>query len=66
MTETFLSVMMLAGVGLLFGAYKLARRDGMGQKVWLMIAAALVMFGNVALWVVPMGDGQAPVEAVAQ
>ena len=55
---------MLAGIGLLVGAYVLARRDGMSQKVWLMIAVALVMFGNVAIWVVPMGDGQAPVEVV--
>ncbi len=64
MGDTLLSVLMLAGVGLLVGAYMLARRDGMSQKVWLMIAAALVMFGNVAIWVVPMAGGQAPVEAV--
>lgn len=64
MGGTLLSVLVLAGIGLLVGAHVLARRDGMSQKVWLMIAVALVMFGNVAIWVVPMGDGQAPVEVV--
>ena len=64
MGGTLLSVLMLAGIGLLVGAYVLARRDGMNQKVWLMIAVALVMFGNVAIWVVPMEGGKAPVEVV--
>ena len=56
--------MMLAGVGLLAGALFMAGRGAPRQKVVLMIIAAVVMFGNVAMWVVPMGDGQAPVEAV--
>ena len=64
MGGTLLSVLMLAGIGLLVGAFVLARRDGMSQKVWLMIAVALVMFGNVAIWVVPMEGGKAPVEVV--
>ena len=64
MGGTLLSVLMLSGIGLLVGAYVLARREGMSQKVWLMIAVALVMFGNVAIWVAPMGDGKAPVEVV--
>ena len=64
MGGTLLSILMLAGIGLLVGAFVLARREGMNQKVWLMIAVALVMFGNVAIWVVPLGDGKAPVEVV--
>jgi hypothetical protein len=56
--------MMLAGVGLLAGALLMAKRGVPRQKIVLMIIAAVVMFANVAMWVVPMGDGTAPVEAV--
>lgn len=50
-----LSLLMLGG--LLLGAggiwIMLRRRDY--KRGWLMIAAALVMFGNVAIWTVPIG-----------
>ena len=53
-----LSLALLAGILLLFGAWKRYRRDGAGQQMWLMIAAALVIFVNIAIWVVPNNKGQ--------
>jgi hypothetical protein len=64
MGGTVLTIMMLAGVGLLAGALFMAKRGAPRQKVVLMIIAAMVTFFNVAMWVVPMPDGQAPVEVV--
>ena len=53
MTNAILSIGMLTGFALLWGAWALWRRDGAGQKMWLMVAAALVVFANVAIWTVP-------------
>jgi drug/metabolite transporter superfamily protein YnfA len=58
MTSAFLSVAMLGGFALIWGAWLLWQREGLGQKVWLMIAAALVLFANVAIWTVPDEAGQ--------
>jgi hypothetical protein len=60
-TNAFLSIGMIAGFALLWGAWRLWRRDGLGQKVWLMVAAALVIFANVAIWTVPDSLGNSPV-----
>jgi hypothetical protein len=57
-----LSILMLGGLGLVGGALLLARR-GDRKKALLMAIAALVMFGNVALLVVPLEDGRTPAEA---
>ena len=32
--------------------------EGVSQQMWLMVAAALVVFANVAIWVVPNEKGQ--------
>lgn len=58
MANLLLSVALFAGILLLFGAWKRWRRDGAGQQMWLMIAAALVIFANIAIWVVPDGQGK--------
>ena len=58
-----LSILMLAGLGLIGGAVVLARRSER-KKALLMLIAALVMFANVALLVVPLEDGRTPTEAV--
>lgn len=63
MVNAFLSIGMIAGFALLWGAWKLWRREGLGQKVWLMIAAALVIFANVAIWTVPDQAGNTLVRA---
>ena len=55
-----LSLFMLAGIALGLGGIYLiaARRDP--KRGWLMIVAAVVMFGNVAIWSWPM-PGSPPV-----
>ncbi len=58
MINIVLSIGMLAGFALLWGAWHMWRREGVGQKVWLMIAAALVIFANVAIWTVPDQQGR--------
>lgn len=58
MTGAFLSIAMIGGFALLWGAWRLWRRDGLGQKLWLMVAAALVLFANVAIWTVPDEAGR--------
>ncbi|MEP7349536.1 MAG: hypothetical protein ABI668_06240 [Sphingorhabdus sp.] len=58
MTNAFLSIAMIAGFLLLFGAYRQWRYDGLVKQVWLMIIAALVLFANVAVWVVPDKQGR--------
>ena len=57
MLNLILSIAVFAGFLLLFGAWKRWRRDGVGQQMWLMIAAALVIFVNIAIWVVPNEAG---------
>ncbi len=58
MTGALLSIAMICGFALLWGAWRLGKREGFGQKVWLMVAAALVLFANVAIWTVPDRHGQ--------
>lgn len=57
MLNAILSLAMIAAFLLLFGAWKRWRRDGLSQQMWLMIAAALVIFANIAIWVVPDEKG---------
>jgi uncharacterized membrane protein YozB (DUF420 family) len=58
MLNLVLSLATFAALLLLFGAWKLWRRDGTSHKMWLMIAAALVIFANIAIWVIPDDKGQ--------
>jgi hypothetical protein len=54
MPGTILSLLMLAGLALLGGAAYLlvGKRDR--KRALLMIAAGVVMLGNVAIWAVPI------------
>lgn len=52
MTDTILSVLMLTGVVLTAGAIFVFRR-GDRLRALLMIIAALVMFANMAIWLMP-------------
>lgn len=58
MLNAILSIAMIAAFLLLFGAWKRWRRDGASQQMWLMVAAALVIFANIAIWVVPDKQGK--------
>lgn len=50
-----LSLLMLAGVFLSAGGIALIVRRRDRKRGLLMLAAALVMFGNVAIWTLPLG-----------
>ena len=63
MMNIVLSLGMLAGFALIWGAWRMWRREGAGQKMWLMLAAALVIFANVAIWTVPDKQGRSLVES---
>lgn len=57
MSDLVLSIIMLAGLFLLGGSgWMIAKRRDYKRGL-LMLIAALVMFGNVAVWVVPVNGG---------
>ncbi|WP_409645080.1 hypothetical protein [Sphingorhabdus sp.] len=66
MLNAILSIAMLSAFLLLYGAWKRWKRDGANQQMWLMVAAALVIFANVAIWVVPDEKGQSLVTGAAE
>ncbi len=53
MGDLLLSIVMLGGIALLGGAV-FVFRSGDRRRALLMLIAALVMFANVAIWVVPV------------
>ena len=53
MSDTILSILMLTGV-LLTGGAVIVFRKGDRRRARLMLVAALVMFANVAIWLVPV------------
>lgn len=57
MSDFVLSIIMLAGILLLLGGgWMIAKRRDYKRGL-LMLIAALVMFGNVAVWVMPLKVG---------
>jgi hypothetical protein len=66
MLNAILSIAMLSAFLLLYGAWKRWRRDGASQQMWLMFSAALVIFANVAIWVVPDEKGQSLVTGAVE
>lgn len=66
MLPTILSVLVIAGIALIVGAWMLYRRGAPKLRVALMLIAALILFANVAIWTVPLANGESPVEAVAK
>jgi hypothetical protein len=59
--DTVLSILVLAAIALLWGAYALWRRGGSRKQVALMVVMAAVLAANVAIWVVPGAGSSAPV-----
>lgn len=49
-----LSLLMLAGLLLTAGGIWLLAKGADRKRALLMLAAGLVMFGNVAIWTVPL------------
>lgn len=61
-TDTVLSILVLAAIALLVGAFALRRRGGSKRQVTLMVILALVAIANVAIWIVPDSQGNAPID----
>ncbi|MBM0169127.1 hypothetical protein [Altererythrobacter sp. C41] len=66
MMGTVLSIVMLAGLLLLVGAFALWRRGGSRKQVLLMVLLAVICFVNIAIWTVPDAGGEAPLDWVEQ
>ncbi len=56
MAGTILSILMLAGFALAAGGLYLIGRKRDPKRGWLMLIAAMVMFGNVAIWAMPIAE----------
>ena len=65
MSDTVLSVLVLAAIAMVIGASAWWRR-GMRKQAALMLVLAAVIAGNVAVWVVPDGSGKAPVNSAVR
>lgn len=63
-TDLVFSIVMLAAIFLLVGAFLYWRRTGEVKQPALMVILALVAIGNVLIWTIPTSDGTAPVEMV--
>ncbi len=57
-SDLMLSILMLGGIALLIGAFAMWRRQHDRKKALLMLIAALVMFFNVAIWLIPTPQGE--------
>ena len=59
-----LSLVVLAAIALIIGAWYLRRRGAPIRQVSLMLILAVVMIANVLIWTIPDDSGVAPVQAV--
>lgn len=57
-----LSILMLAAIALVLGAFVLWRRTGRVRQPLLMLLPAAIAIANVAIWTVPDEDGTAPLD----
>jgi hypothetical protein len=64
MTDIVLSIVMLAALALVAGAFVLWRRTGEVRNPALMVLLAGIAVANVLIWTLPTADGTAPVEAI--
>ncbi len=62
--DIVLSIVMLAAIALLIGAFMLWRRTGQTKQPLLMVVLAVVALTNVAIWTVPDASGEAPLAQV--
>ncbi|HSF13524.1 MAG TPA: hypothetical protein VLA50_11185 [Erythrobacter sp.] len=64
MTDIVLSIVMLAALALVAGAFVLWRRTGEVRNPGLMVLLAVIAVVNVLIWTVPTSSGEAPIEAI--
>lgn len=62
MLDVVLSILMLAALALLAGAFLLWRRTGRMKQPLLMVLLAVIAIANVAIWTLPGADGTAPLD----
>ncbi len=54
MADTLFAIAVLCAFTLAAGGIYLIAKRGERKKGWLMLAAAAVLLGNVAIWTVPL------------
>ena len=64
MTDIVLSIVMLAALALLGGAFVLWRRTGQVKQPSLMVVLAVIAVLNVLIWTVPSQSGEAPISQI--
>lgn len=64
MTDIVLSIVMLAALALVAGAFALWRRTGEAKNPALMVLLAVIAVINVLIWTVPTTSGDAPIEQI--
>lgn len=64
MTDIVLSIVMLATLALLAGAYVLWRRTGQIKQPALMVVLAVIAVLNVLIWTLPTAGGEAPITQI--
>ncbi len=64
MTDIVLSIVMLAALALLGGAFVLWRRTGQVRQPALMVLLAVIAVINVLIWTVPGAGGEAPIAQI--
>ncbi|WP_324739737.1 hypothetical protein U8326_08580 [Tsuneonella sp. CC-YZS046] len=58
--EAVLSILVLAAIALLLGAFVAWRKGRPRRQIMLMLLLAAVMVLNIAIWTLPDKSGQAP------
>ena len=64
MTDIVLSIVMLAALALVAGAFVLWRRTGEAKNPALMVLLAGIAVINVLIWTVPSEGGEAPIAQI--
>lgn len=62
MVDIVLSIVMLAAILLVLGAFYLWRRTGEAKQPALMVVLAVIAVLNVLIWTVPNADGTSPLD----
>ena len=63
MLDLVLSLLVLAALALIGGAFVLFRR-GLRKQAVLMVIAAVIALMNVAIWTIPDSGGRAPADGL--
>ncbi len=64
MTDIVLSIVMLAALALVGGAFALWRRTGQWKNPALMLVLAVIAVINVLIWTIPTSSGEAPITQI--